>query len=132
MRQKQGKDNESMSTENAYMGQPEVPEASAARRSAKLRRLLPGLPSNGALLMAAAVTAIGGGFVLNWGWLVAAGVAPLILSILPCIAMCVLGLCICKLTGKRTADPQPQIDNSMIERATNRTDVNLVGERNTQ
>ena len=29
----------------------------------------------------------------NWGWLVAAGIAPLMLSAGPCIAMCALGLC---------------------------------------
>ena len=30
---------------------------------------------------------------MNWGWLVAVGAAPLILSLAPCIAMCGLGLC---------------------------------------
>lgn len=29
----------------------------------------------------------------NWGWLVAAGIAPLVLSAGPCIAMCAIGLC---------------------------------------
>jgi hypothetical protein len=29
----------------------------------------------------------------NWGWLVAAGVAPILLAVLPCLAMCALGLC---------------------------------------
>jgi len=34
------------------------------------------------------------GMFFNWSWFVAAGVAPIILSILPCAAMCALGLCI--------------------------------------
>src|SRR5712691_6375556 len=36
---------------------------------------------------------IAGGFVLNWHWLVAAGVAPLVGTLLPCAAMCALHLC---------------------------------------
>ena len=41
------------------------------------------------------------GFALGWSWLVAAGVAPLLLSVLPCVAMCALGLCISRMTGKQ-------------------------------
>ena len=33
------------------------------------------------------------GMYLNWGWFVAAGIAPLVLGVLPCAAMCALGLC---------------------------------------
>ena len=35
----------------------------------------------------------GGGAALGWPWLVALGVAPIPLSLLPCVAMCALGLC---------------------------------------
>ncbi|MGQ0485099.1 MAG: hypothetical protein ACT4SY_07100 [Hyphomicrobiales bacterium] len=45
----------------------------------------------GLILIAAA--AIGLGAWSNWGWLVAAGLAPLLLTVLPCAAMCALGLC---------------------------------------
>ncbi|MBM1170117.1 hypothetical protein [Microvirga arabica] len=34
-----------------------------------------------------------GGAALNWGWLVAAGIAPLLLALAPCAAMCAVGLC---------------------------------------
>lgn len=34
-----------------------------------------------------------GGAALNWSWLVAAGIAPLLLAFAPCAAMCALGLC---------------------------------------
>lgn len=40
-----------------------------------------------------AAIAFAGGLALNWNWLVAVGVAPLLLSALPCVAMCALGLC---------------------------------------
>ena len=46
------------------------------------------------------VTALGAGLVLNWSWLVAAGVAPLLLALAPCAAMCALGLCMNKMAGK--------------------------------
>lgn len=52
------------------------------------------------------VLLIGGGVVLvaglafNWSWLAAIGVAPLLLSALPCIAMCALGLCMNKMSGR--------------------------------
>ncbi len=40
------------------------------------------------------------GLALNWSWLVAVGAAPLLLSVLPCVAMCGLGLCMHKAGGK--------------------------------
>jgi len=32
-------------------------------------------------------------FFGGWAWLVAAGLAPVILSVLPCLVMCALGVC---------------------------------------
>ncbi len=46
------------------------------------------------------VTALGAGLFLNWGWLVAAGIAPLLLALAPCAAMCALGLCMNKKGGE--------------------------------
>ncbi|MBY0331041.1 MAG: hypothetical protein K2X49_10260 [Acetobacteraceae bacterium] len=41
-----------------------------------------------------AVVALGGAAAFGgWGWLVAAGLAPLLLSVLPCLVMCGLGFC---------------------------------------
>jgi hypothetical protein len=37
--------------------------------------------------------AFAGGLALNWNWLVAVGIAPLLLTALPCVAMCALDLC---------------------------------------
>jgi hypothetical protein len=39
------------------------------------------------------------GAALTWSWLVAVGVAPLLLTVLPCAVMCGLGLCMNKMTG---------------------------------
>ena len=44
-------------------------------------------------LTALAIVAIAGGLALNWSWLVAAGLAPLVLALLPCAAMCAVHLC---------------------------------------
>lgn len=35
----------------------------------------------------------GAGLALGWDWLAAIGALPLLLSLLPCAAMCALGLC---------------------------------------
>ena len=40
-----------------------------------------------------AIAAIAAGLAFNWSWLVAAGIAPLLLTLLPCAAMCALHLC---------------------------------------
>ena len=62
------------------------------------------------LLIAALLTA-SGGLWLGWPSLVAAGLAPLLLSVLPCVAMCALGLCMKghgqSRESKPTADKTP-------------------------
>lgn len=44
-------------------------------------------------LIALGLGATGLGLAANWTWLSAVGATPLILSLLPCAAMCALGLC---------------------------------------
>jgi len=39
------------------------------------------------------------GVALNWGWLVAAGIAPVLVAVAPCAIMCALGLCGMKMMG---------------------------------
>lgn len=51
-------------------------------------------------LLILAGLAVIAGLVLNWSWLVAAGIAPILISVLPCVAMCALGLCMNKASGK--------------------------------
>jgi|SRR5882724_12543096 len=60
-------------------------------------------------LIALAAAALILGTILGWSWLVAVGVAPLLLGLLPCAAMCALGLCMNRMShrsgpGQKTAD----------------------------
>ncbi|MEQ8651483.1 MAG: hypothetical protein RIC87_03380 [Kiloniellales bacterium] len=51
-------------------------------------------------LLVLAGLAIVAGLALNWGWLAAAGIAPILIGVLPCLAMCALGLCMNRAGGK--------------------------------
>lgn len=55
-------------------------------------------------LIVLTVAALGAGAFFNWGWLVAAGIAPLLLALAPCAAMCALGLCMNKAGSKSCSD----------------------------
>jgi hypothetical protein len=52
----------------------------------------------GIIVLAIATFVIGLAF--NWSWLVAAGIAPILLTALPCMAMCALGLCMNCMGGR--------------------------------
>ncbi len=60
---------------------------------------------NRKVLIALAVVALLGGMILNWNWLAAAGLAPIILALAPCAAMCAAGLCMNKM-GQKSCDSQ--------------------------
>lgn len=64
-----------------------------------------------------AVGALGaaGGIALSWNWLVAAGLAPLVVGVLPCVAMCAAGLCL-KGVGGRTCDASAAKKHTTAER----------------
>jgi hypothetical protein len=51
-------------------------------------------------LVILAIIGLLAGAALNWSWLVAAGIAPILLSVLPCLVMCGLGLCMNRLIGR--------------------------------
>lgn len=62
--------------------------------------------------------ALGAGMFFNWGWLVAVGVAPLLLALAPCAAMCALGLCMNKMGGKSgSTGTSPDVQNAKINPA---------------
>src|SRR6266536_6505729 len=46
------------------------------------------------------------GIGLNWGWLVAAGIAPILISVLPCLVMCGLGACMMCRSGEKQSTSQ--------------------------
>ena len=53
-----------------------------------------------ALLGLASLAVIAGLSFGGWGWLVAAGLAPVVLSTLPCLVMCAFGLCMMGRSSK--------------------------------
>lgn len=65
------------------------------------------LGTRGLIMLAAAI--IAAGLALNWSWLVAIGAAPLLLTALPCLAMCALGLCMMP-KGERSGTDQTADD----------------------
>jgi hypothetical protein len=50
-------------------------------------------------LIVLAVVLVLAATALNWSWLVAAGIAPLLVAFAPCAAMCALGLCASRMGG---------------------------------
>jgi NADH:ubiquinone oxidoreductase subunit K len=73
-------------------------------------RLLIGAVALGVIAVAAA---------WQWSWLVAIGVAPLLLTVAPCAAMCGLGLCMRRMAGRSCAansqTPARQIEPERVE-----------------
>ena len=65
-------------------------------------------------IVAAAAVVIGAGAWFNWGWLVAVGIAPLVVNVLPCAAMCALGLC---MSGKNKSagNVSPTVRNGLLK-----------------
>jgi hypothetical protein len=66
---------------------------------------------NRRLLLAAAILALVAGAALNWGWLVALGIAPVLLSLLPCLIMCGLGVGCMKMMSGSGEKPPGQSGN---------------------
>ena len=56
------------------------------------------------LLFVGAATVMGGGMALNWRWLTAIGLAPVLVSLAPCAVMCGLGLCMKGGSGGKCND----------------------------
>ena len=77
---------------------PTVREGSPTRPLGRLARRY--LTGRRGLIVLAAVT-LAAGLALNWSWLVAAGIAPLLITALPCVAMCALGLCMNRMAGRK-------------------------------
>lgn len=74
---------------------------------------------------------VGMGLFLNWGWLTAVGLAPILLSLAPCAAMCALGLCM--KGGGKTCAHQGQNEVDAIRRPnTEDVEAHLTHERTVQ
>lgn len=62
-------------------------------------------------LLILAVLIVVAGLALNWSWLVAIGVAPVLLSTLPCLLMCAFGVCMmCKANKEHASAPRDTAD----------------------
>ncbi len=57
------------------------------------------------VLLTLAAIAIVAGLALNWSWLVAAGLAPILISTLPCLIMCAFGVCMMCRSGEKSSAP---------------------------
>ena len=68
----------------------------------------------GLLVLGAIV--LGLALMFKWNWLVAAGIAPLLLSALPCAAMCALGLCMRRMPGV-SSGTQPEVADKSVDAA---------------
>jgi hypothetical protein len=84
-------------------------------------------------LLIVATIAIVAGLVLNWNWLVAVGLAPILLSTLPCLIMCAFGVCMmCRSAKEQSASlrdttpastPPAVLTGSAIDRASTETNA---------
>jgi hypothetical protein len=96
-----------MDTSNVQTDSAETPQASLAQ---DWLRLLRHWLRNRRVLIALAAAVVIGGTILNWGWLAAIGVAPIILSLLPCAAMCAIGLCVMRGSNQACGDESTRDD----------------------
>ena len=76
-----------------------VPLATAERATATIWNAIRMRPR--IVLVTPALAIVTVGLVMNWSALVAAGIAPLLISALPCAVMCALGLCMSRM-GKNS------------------------------
>ena len=81
-------------------------------------RLIPGSRRFWLVLMAVAVVA---GADFNWSWPVAVGVAPLLLTLLPCAAMCALHLCASKGADGSCTDERQEASGRAPQHGTDRS-----------
>jgi hypothetical protein len=76
------------------------------------------------------VAALGIGLALNWSWLVAIGVAPLLVALAPCAAMCALGLCMSRMGGGQSCSSESSATDKQSDARSpaTRPDVEAPGE----
>ena len=90
-----------MQTSNTIEPATQAGAPTAQRARDFVRRAVAG--PRGLIILGIAVVA--GGLVLGWGWLTAVGLAPIILALAPCAAMCAIGMCAMSRGGSGNAAP---------------------------
>ena len=92
---------------------------SNARASSGASAMFKRLGGTRLVLAGLALALIGAGLVWQWSWLVAIGVAPLLISAAPCVAMCALGLCMHRMSSSNgSAVPDGPSRNSSPQQET--------------
>ena len=79
-----------------------------------VRSIIGRLGHNRLLVGGAAVALIAAGLIWQWSWLVAIGVAPLLLSAAPCVAMCALGLCMHRMCSRTGTSAQNETSETSL------------------
>ena len=97
-----------------------------SRRGGGLARFIPAFLRTRSGLILVALAVIGGGTALGWPALVAVGVGPIILALLPCAAMCAMGMCM--MGGKKA--PSNAISNASTTALGQQGTTALGGPRN--
>lgn len=87
-----------------------APSIASARERARSWLTSP----RGLLLVGIAV--IAAGLALGWNWVVALGLAPIVLAFAPCALMCALGMCMMGM-GRKAANPTAAPEAKMPEPA---------------
>lgn len=65
-------------------------------------------------LLLIGIAVIAAGLALGWKWVVAIGLAPIVLAVAPCALMCALGMCMMGM-GRKAANPTGAGEPKMLE-----------------
>jgi len=87
----------------------QVPPHEMCERSSRL------ILSNWKFWLALATVAVIAGAAFNWSWLIAVGLAPLLLTLLLCAVMCALGLCLMKKAGADCKSPHQETPDRAVQ-----------------
>lgn len=96
------------------MTTPRLSEKTQTSLTQGLLRTVQYYLGNRRVLMVLAGVTIVAGLTFNWSWLVAAGIAPLLISVLPCVAMCAIGVCCMKKTAGQS-NPAESTDDRPVQ-----------------
>jgi hypothetical protein len=99
------------------MQQLDTIERTIPRREAIWQAIRPWLTGRRGLVIGGLALTVTG-LALGWSWLSAIGVAPVILSLAPCAAMCALGVCAMRW-GNASGSTRDTSPSSMDDKAGN-------------
>ena len=98
----------------SLVDQPERRGSGVAELMASAVRLVRGLLHSRSGIVVASGLVVAGSLAVGWEWLAVAGVLPLVLSVLPCVAMCALGLCMMKGGDGKSCSTQKDSGSKVV------------------